>query len=89
MTAQNLAFDTDTISLPAGQQTSLTFKNADAGVQHNLAIYTDDSLSNNLFRGDLVTGPGQATYQIPGLDAGTYYFHCDVHPTMSGSVTVS
>jgi plastocyanin len=36
-----------------------------------------------------VTGPGQAKYEIPALDAGEYYFHCDVHPTMNGTVTVS
>jgi plastocyanin len=36
-----------------------------------------------------VTGPAKVTYDIPALDPGTYYFHCDVHPTMSGNVTVS
>jgi len=87
--AQNLAFDTDSIALPAGTSSTITFDNEDAGVQHNVAIYTDDSLSTNLFRGDLVTGPAKKEYTIPALEAGTYYFHCDVHPTMSGTVTVS
>jgi plastocyanin len=89
VTAQGLAFDTDTITLPAGTAATLTFDNQDAGVQHNIAIYADDSLAQNLFRGDLVTGPDSADYAIPALDAGTYYFQCDVHPTMNGSVTVS
>jgi plastocyanin len=89
VTAQGLAFDTDSIALPAGTATTLTFDNQDAGVQHNIAIYADDSAAENLFRGDLVTGPDSADYAIPALDAGTYYFQCDVHPTMNGSVTVS
>jgi len=89
VTAQNIAFDTPTISLPAGAETTLTFDNEDPGVQHYIAIYGDDTLAENLFRGDLVTGPETVDYSIPALDAGEYYFHCDVHPNMSGTVTVA
>ena len=85
--ASGLAFDTGSISLPTDGAT-LTFDNQDAGVQHNIAIYTDDTLATNLFRGELVTGPGTSDYSIPPIDAGEYYFHCDVHPSMNGSVTV-
>jgi plastocyanin len=87
--AQNVQFDTDRIELSADKPTTITFDNRDAGVQHNIAIFTDDTLSEVLFRGDLVTGPDSAQYQIPALPAGEYYFHCDVHPNMSGTVVVS
>jgi plastocyanin len=86
--AQNLAFDTSEIDLPADAPSTITFDNADAGIQHNIAIYNDSSLSENLFTGDIVTGPATAEYQVPALSAGEYYFHCDVHPNMSGSVVV-
>ncbi|MGE5225995.1 MAG: cupredoxin domain-containing protein [Planctomycetaceae bacterium] len=86
--AKNLAFDTKEIDLPAGVETTITFENQDAGTPHNIAIFTDDSLSTVLFRGELVTGPNTVQYTIPALDPGTYYFHCDVHPTMNGSVVV-
>jgi plastocyanin len=89
VTASGIAFDTSTISLPAKVKTTIHFDNQDAGVQHNIAIFTDDTMSDLLFRGDLVTGPGQADYSIPALDAGEYYFHCDVHPTMNGTVKVA
>jgi plastocyanin len=85
--AQGIAFDTDTISLPADQPSTLTFDNRDT-VPHNIAIYTDDSLSEALFQGEIVTGPATAQYEIPPEPAGEYYFHCDVHPTMNGTVTV-
>src|SRR5262245_63527211 len=52
--AQNLAFDTSEIDLPADAPTTITFDNADAGVPHNIAIYNDSSLSQNLFTGDIV-----------------------------------
>src|SRR5262245_48824780 len=54
--AQNIAFDTATIMLEP-VPTTITFENRDAGVQHNIAIYSDSSLSDELFNGELVTGP--------------------------------
>ncbi len=89
VTAQGLQFDTSEIDLVADQPSTITFHNNDAGTQHNIAIYEDSSLAKNLFRGELVTGVATATYHVPALAAGTYYFHCDVHPTMSGSVVVA
>ncbi len=89
ITAENLSFDRDTLSFPADTPSTLTFQNNDAGVPHNLAIYPDESASDALFTGDLVTGVDTATYEIPALAAGSYYFHCDVHPDMHGTVTVA
>jgi len=86
--ASDLSFDTDTIQLPADTPTTLTFDNRDDGIPHNIAIYADESLGESLFVGDLVTGPASADYEIPAIPAGEYYFHCDVHPDMSGTVVV-
>jgi plastocyanin len=89
VTAQGLAFDTGTITLTAGTKSTITFSNDDAGIQHNIAIYPSSAeLTSPLFRGDVVTGPDKVTYTIPALESGTYYFHCDIHPTMSGQVVV-
>ena len=84
-----MAFDTDEIDLPAGQPTTITFDNQDAGVPHNIAIYNDASASKTLFQGEQFPGVDSREYPIPALDPGTYYFHCDVHTTMSGSVVVA
>jgi plastocyanin len=86
--AQGLRFDTDRIELPAGAPSTIHFENNDPGIQHNIAIFTDSSLGTNLFRGEIVTGPTAVDYRIPPLEPGSYYFHCDVHPTMSGTVVV-
>lgn len=86
--AQNLAFDTSEIDLPPDAPSTITFDNQDAGVPHNIAIYNDSSLGEVLFTGEIVTGPATADYQVPALSAGEYYFHCDVHPNMNGSVVV-
>jgi len=34
------------------------------------------------------TGVADTTGQVPALDAGTYRFRCDVHPTMNGTFIV-
>jgi plastocyanin len=86
--AQNLAFDTATIELEP-VPTTITFENRDAGVQHNIAIYADSSLADELFGGELVTGPTTVEYAVPPLQPGEFYFQCDVHPTMSGNIVVS
>jgi plastocyanin len=88
VTAEALTFDTAEIDLPAGQPTTLTFDNEDAGIPHNIAIYNDDSLSETLFQGEQFPGIDIRQYVIPALDPGTYFFHCDVHPTMTGTVVV-
>src|SRR6266508_1215792 len=88
ITAQGLAFSTAEIALPADAPSTIHFEDKDAGVSHDIAIYTDSSLGTNLFRGQIITGPASIDYSIPALKPGTYYFHCDVHPTMHGSVTV-
>ena len=90
VTASGIAFDTSTIDLPANQPSTIHFVNEDNATQHNIAIYPSaDDLANPLFRGELLTGPGEIDYSVDPLEAGEYYFHCDVHPTMSGTVNVS
>ena len=52
-------------------------------------LFRSSTLADVLFRGDLITGPATVDYDLPPLPAGTYYFHCDVHPTMAGDVVVT
>lgn len=89
--AQGIAFtpDTSCIQVPAGTPFTIHFDNQDAATQHNIAIFPSaDDLTTVLFQGDLVTGPAQADYSVDALDKGDYFFHCDVHPTMTGQVVV-
>jgi plastocyanin/mono/diheme cytochrome c family protein len=90
LTAQNVQFSPTTLTASAGQPFTIDFDNQDASVQHNVAIFEgSDATAPVAFRGDLVTGVDTVTYDVPALKAGTYFFHCDVHPTMTGTLTVS
>ncbi len=87
--AQGMAFSTDCLAAPAGKPFTIAFDNRDAGVPHNVSIFTDESASTALFTGDLVSGPKAITYRVDALDPGTYFFRCDVHPTtMTGTFVV-
>ena len=79
--AKNLAFDKKCLAAPADKPFSIQFKNDDPGVPHNVAILSG---GKQLFMGEIVTGPKSVTYRAKALPAGTYQFHCDVHPQMSG-----
>ncbi|HVM11607.1 MAG TPA: cupredoxin domain-containing protein [Actinomycetota bacterium] len=84
--AQQMAFDVDELLFVAGEATTLTFRNEDAA-PHNIAIYTEPG-AETLFSGEVFSGPDEREYEIPAMEPGRYYFHCDVHPPMNGAVTV-
>jgi plastocyanin len=84
--AQNIEFDTDHLEAPAGQPFVLEFDNNDPGIPHNVEI--KDATGASSFKGEIITGPAKALYQVPALAAGNYTFVCDVHPDMTGTLTV-
>jgi cytochrome c oxidase subunit 2 len=86
LTANNYAFSTAALQAPAGKPFTIHLVNQDATVQHSVVI--KDGTGKVMFNGDLLTGPGEATYNVPALPAGAYTFNCAVHPAMAGTLTV-
>jgi plastocyanin len=86
VTSVDMAFDSGTVSAPAGEAFTLALVNRDS-MPHNIAIYTDSSRSEKLFEGDMVTN-GTLVYDIPTLEAGEYFFDCSLHPNMTGTLVV-
>jgi plastocyanin len=87
VSAKALAFSTKTLELPASNAV-IDFKNED-NQPHNIAIFKNKAnLNSPAFRGE-ITSPGKTSvYKVGTLPTGVYYFHCDVHPTMSGNAVV-
>jgi len=85
-TALNIAFTVPALTAPANQPFQITFENQDQGVPHNIDIKKSDG--SEAFKGSIVTGVITTTYDVPALPAGTYPFQCDVHPNMTGTLTV-
>ena len=82
--AKDIKFVTTDVKVPAGKAFQLTFDNQD-GAPHNVAIYTDSSASQAKFQGDIFSS-GTRVYDVPALAAGSYFFRCDVHPDMTGTI---
>jgi len=78
VTMQNLAYNPATLSVKVG--TKVTWTNQD-GIAHTVTFDTGGATSDLL-----VTG---ATYEQTFSTAGALAYHCKIHPTMTGTVTVT
>jgi plastocyanin len=87
--AKGLKFDKAELALKSGGEADIAFNNEDSAVPHNVAVYADEAHTQQLFIGDVVVGPLKVDYKFPAPPPGGYFFRCDVHPFMSGKVTVS
>jgi len=86
--ASGFAFEQTTLDVTAGEPFGLELVNED-NAPHNLSIYRDASASDKLFGGEIFSGPASRLYSIPALPAGTWFFRCDVHTAMHGSIVAS
>lgn len=84
ITAKDLKFDQAEVVVPAGKAFQLTFTNNESA-PHNVAIYKDSSASEKISVGEIFSN-GTKVQDVPALEAGTYFFRCDVHPDMVGSI---
>ena len=82
--AQGNAFSPTTLDVTADKAFSLTLDNKDSA-PHNVAIYTDSSASSPISVGEIVSST-KATQQVPALKPGSYFFRCDVHHEMTGTI---
>jgi plastocyanin len=89
LSAENLEFSAPCMVANAGEAFTIRFTNNESQ-PHNVAVYNDSTKTNEIYRGEIVTGPDQSIdYPIEALDAGEYYFDCSVHPAeMNGTLYV-
>ena len=89
--ARDMAFDKNTITVPAGSEVYVNFDNQDEGTLHNFSLYSSPDAQTALFMGETIQGPAKTTYRFPaGSRPGSYYFRCDSHPiTMNGVFVVT
>ena len=81
LSAQNLAFDKNTITVPAGAVVTINFTNHDTA-KHNFALYINSSASTSIYIGNTIS-VGNITYTFTApTTPGSYFFRCDVHPVM-------
>ncbi len=87
------AEETRAVTAPAGEPFRIEFDNTDATAQHNVVITaSEESGAEPLFsRPPFTGGPEPVFWEVePPLEEGSYFFHCEVHPTtMKGTLEAS
>jgi len=86
---KNITWDLSALYFQANKKVTVTVDNQDQA-PHNFAIFTDPNRQlGQIFKPKQDAQPGQKVdYQVQPLKAGTYYFECEIHPSMNGKVTV-
>ena len=79
--AEDMAFDPDEVTVPAGEPVTIVIDNRDKGVNHN--IHVEDAPAPN--KTSLELGESQQALTVT-LPAGDYEFVCDIHPNMTGTM---
>lgn len=74
----NFAFNPSTLTVKVG--TTVTWTNADSA-QHTVTANDGSFASGDLNQGD--------SFSFTFTTAGTYAYHCDVHPGMKATITVT
>ena len=84
ISAKDTAFSATTLTAKADTPFQIDFDNQDSA-PHNIAI--KDASGAQVFKGDIVTQQ-KIDYNVNALPAGAYQFWCEVHPNMTGTLTV-
>jgi plastocyanin len=82
--AKDMKFAGGPVEVKAGANFTLHFDNQDSA-PHNVAIYTDSGASSAVSIGEVVTS-GKKDQIVAALKPGTYFFRCDVHHDMTGTI---
>jgi len=85
VTADARKFDTAALVVPAGSMFTLVLVNREADA-HNIAIRTQSGFDGDIvYRNDPISA-STAVLEVGPIAQGSYFFLCEVHSTMSGTV---
>jgi plastocyanin len=86
ISAANLEFNVTTIQATAGEDFTITLVNDDTA-PHNISILSAEG-GDELAVGPTADGGQTVETTVTALEPGTYYFQCDIHPEMNGTLVV-
>jgi hypothetical protein len=83
--ARGIAWDTTCLVAPAGEPFTVNIDNQDEGIPHNFDLLTEEG-GDQIGATEVENGPVLQTLDVDPLDAGEYFYICDVHPNMTGTL---
>jgi len=87
ISAKDLKFSAPCMVATAGEAFTIHFTNED-NQPHNVAAYQDSSKASEISHGEIINQGETADTEVAALEAGTYYFDCQVHAEMNGALYV-
>ena len=87
ITSKDLKFSTNLLEAPVDEAFQIVYENQEAA-PHNVAIYKTSEAKERILVEPPFSGPKTVVYNVPAQPAGTYYFRCDIHPDMNGTLEV-
>jgi len=90
---KDIKWDLSQLLFKANEKITVTVDNQDTtlSVPHNFGLFTNAARTadKEIYKPAKDVAPGQKfDYVVPALKAGTYFFQCDIHTSMNGTVTV-
>jgi plastocyanin len=86
--AKDTRFNPSQLAAHNGGTLTVTFDNQDAGVAHDLIVYTP--AGGIAGQSPVISGPAQSTFSFTPSVAGNYFFKCSLHPQyMTGTIAVA
>jgi plastocyanin len=86
--AKDTRFNPSQLTAHNGGTVTVTFDNQDAGVAHDLIVYTP--AGGIAGQSPVISGPAQATFSFTPSGGGNYFFKCSLHPQyMTGTIAVA
>lgn len=87
---ERLIFEPDRLEAAAGTEVTVVYLN-DSALPHNIHFFDSaDRSGDTLGQTEIVTGPGaeqEVSFTTPA-ESGEYFFVCDVHPDMTGTLVI-
>jgi plastocyanin len=86
--AKDTRFNPSQLGVQNGGTVTITFDNQDAGVAHDLIVYSP--AGGIAGQSPVIVGASQATFAFTPSGAGNYFFKCSLHPQyMTGTIAVA
>jgi hypothetical protein len=93
LVAKGQQFSKKELQAPAGVAFRVLLDNQDKDFYHGFAIGTGATAAEAragklVYTGEILVGPVVHAYDIPALTPGTYWFFCQPHVNMNGTIVV-
>jgi len=82
---RDFTFSPGNLAVPVGS--TVTWTNEDTAPHQVFSDASGEMAAGGLFQSESL--PRGATYSFTFTKAGTYPYHCNIHPTMKGIITVT